>query len=239
MNLLLLEAQQFLSDNRAITSKRQAEHIVKTLKLGLGSSITLGKVNGLIGRGTIAEINAHAVTVDAIEFHVVPPAQLPITLILGMPRPQMLKRIVQTIATMGVTKLYLVQTHLVEKSFWQSASATDRAIDEHLKLGLEQGFATQLPHVEKYQRFTPFMRDILPDLTENSSNIIAHPNGLVSCPCHEQNEAITLAIGPEGGFIESEVSLFEEAGFTAASLGSRILKVETAVPVLLAKLYRN
>ena len=40
---------------------------------------------------------------------------------------------------------------------------------------------------------------------------------------------ITLAFGPEGGWTESELKLFEEAGWIAASLGSTILRAETAV----------
>ena len=40
---------------------------------------------------------------------------------------------------------------------------------------------------------------------------------------------VTLAFGPEGGWTESELKSFEEAGWIAASLGSTILRAETAV----------
>ena len=40
---------------------------------------------------------------------------------------------------------------------------------------------------------------------------------------------ITLASGPEGGWTEQELKLFQGSGWIAASLGSTILRAETAV----------
>ena len=40
---------------------------------------------------------------------------------------------------------------------------------------------------------------------------------------------IALAFGPEGGWKEQELAKFEEAGWTAASLGRSVLRAETAV----------
>ena len=56
------------------------------------------------------------------------------------------------------------------------------------------------------------------------------------CP-HLIDDACVLAIGPEGGFIPYEVEKLEEAGFDRIHLGSRILRVETAVTAIVSKLY--
>ncbi len=46
-------------------------------------------------------------------------------------------------------------------------------------------------------------------------------------------EQVWCAVGPEGGFTDAEIALFEGAGFAVASLGTWVLRVETAVPAAL------
>ena len=53
------------------------------------------------------------------------------------------------------------------------------------------------------------------------------------------NRTILLAIGPEGGWIDDEVALLEEHGFVRYSLGSRILRTDTATIALLAQLMKE
>ncbi len=237
MNLIVLHRQQFLSDTRARLNERQATHVKNILRANQHQTLHIGVINGNLGHAKV-HFCADGVELHDIVLNKTPPPQLPITLVLGMPRPQMIKRILQTVACLGVKELVLFQSSRVEKSFWQSPSAQDDAIEQQLILGLEQGVATQLPSVKKFTRFRPFVEDVLPQLSQDHDKLIAHPGGF---PAAQQRKAkddhLVLAIGPEGGFIEKEVNAFCDIGFKPVQLGSRILKVETAVPVLLAKLF--
>ena len=44
----------------------------------------------------------------------------------------------------------------------------------------------------------------------------------------KENDSIIIAIGPEGGFSEKEVSFLNSLGYVNISLGKRILRAETA-----------
>jgi len=50
----------------------------------------------------------------------------------------------------------------------------------------------------------------------------------------ETGDAVTLAVGPEGGWADGELTWFCEAGWVAASLGDTILRAETAAIVATA-----
>lgn len=246
MNLILLEEFHFIDHQTAQLDERQSKHIIEILKGQTGDCLDVGKINGQMGQAKIIKIepkNDSKVPYDHvilgnIDLSSSVSPQIPVTLLLALPRPQMIKRILQTVACMGVEKLCLIHSEKVEKSFWQSPSVTGQAIREQLLLGLEQGKATQLPVVEKRQRLKHFLEDELTESKQKESRYIAHPGPYPSCPIFKQtqsNSNITIAIGPEGGFTNDELKLFERYGFDPIQLGERILKVETAVTYLLSR----
>ncbi|MGB7388292.1 MAG: RsmE family RNA methyltransferase, partial [Pseudomonas neustonica] len=109
-------------------------------------------------------------------------------------------------------------------------------VRENLLLGLEQARDTVLPTVRIEKRFKPFVEDSLPGLINNQLALVAHRGSYPACP-RGIEEPLTLAIGPEGGWIPYEVEKLVEAGMQPVQLGERILRVETAVTALLARLY--
>jgi RsmE family RNA methyltransferase len=235
MNLLLLEPEHLTSSQTARVTGRRLEHLLKVHRAQVGDSLRIGLLNGDMGAGTITRLDTEVAEIR-FELNQTPPKSLPLTLVVGLPRPQMLKRILQTIATMGVKHLIFVHSQRVEKSFWQTPQLQPQAIHEQLILGLEQGVDTCLPQIELVQRFKPFVEDRLPELAKNKRALVAHPRRALDCPPASEEETVLL-IGPEGGFIDYEIDCLEQAGCQAIHLGERILRVETAVPVLLAKLF--
>lgn len=237
MNVLLLEDCDFTADNQARITGRRHIHLTNILKITTDSPLKVGRLNGKLGGCRVVKVEENATWVEIENLDEPPPPTLPVTLILGLPRPKMLQRTLQTIATMGVEKLCLIQTSRVEKSFWQTPLLQPEAVHEQLLLGLEQGKATQLPEVEYHSRFRPFIEDRLPQLRQSCRRLIAHPGASYNSPVASSAEPTLLAVGPEGGFIDREVGQFITQDFMPIHLGPRILRVETAIPVLLAKLF--
>ncbi len=237
MNWLLLEEHQMLDGHSARVDGRQFQHARSTLGSALGSQLRVGLVNGQLGLATITAIGTHAMEL-AIVWQSSPPPAAPCTLVLALPRPKMLKRILQTSATMGVKSIYLINAWKVEKSFWQSPWLNDEKINENLLLGLEQAGDTVLPTVHQRKLFKPFVEDELPGIIGTAPAFLAHPDANQPCPV-AYNQPCSLAIGPEGGFTPYEVGKLQNAGFNSVSLGPRILRVETAVPAILGRLYTH
>ena len=235
MNIALLFEADFTSQDTALLSDRRLKHLQEIRDIKQGDQIAVGKANGMVGEAIITKVTEHSAQLT-ISWTKQPPTPLPITLIIALPRPKMVKRIIQTVATMGVKELYFINSYKVEKSFWQSPWLTETKLLENVVLGLEQAMDTQLPNIHLRKRFKPFVEDELPEISKNSLRLVAHPGDHQPCPVQVKQQT-TLAIGPEGGFIPYEVDKLVECGFEPVSLGDRILRTETAVPVLLSKLF--
>lgn len=237
MNLILLSSKDFVgNENRVRLKGRRHKHIVSIHKAKVGDKLVVGLGGGLIGSGKVTKLNNQACEMD-VDLRKKPPAALPLTLILSLPRPIMLKKVLFTVSSMGVKKIYLIHSNRVEKSFWNSSLLKDEKYKEQIVLGLEQAKDTILPEVFFKKRFKPFVEDELPSIAKGTLSLIAHPEGSIACPSSVK-KATTLAIGPEGGFVPYEVEKFMSCGFKPVHLGERILRVETAVPAIISKLFQ-
>ncbi len=236
MNLiLLLPDDSIASSGRVRLRGRRLKHVLDVHRAAAGDELRVGLLGGGIGTGRVLLL-----TPDVLEMEVTldrePPAALPVTLILALPRPKVLRRVLRTASSMGVKQIILLNARRVEKSYWQSPYLETFAMNEQLLLGLEQARDTRLPEILVRPLFKPFVEDELPGLTRDTLPLVAHPTACEECP-RNIGRTVTLAVGPEGGFIPYEVEKLADCGFTPIRLGERILSTETAVPALLARLF--
>ena len=234
MNLLLLAPEDFVTPDTVRITGRRHRHIVETLHSQPGEPLRAGLLDGPLGEARLLYRDAEA-TVLAVALDTPPPAPAPITLLLALPRPKALRRILQGVAAIGIKTIVVINTSRVDKSYWQSPLLAPEAIAEQLRLGLEQGRDTVLPQVLLRPRFRPFVEDELPDLAAGSQGLVAHPESVTPCPAGIATP-VTLAIGPEGGFIPFEIDLLSRQGFRPIHFGARTLRVETAVPAIIGRL---
>ena len=181
MNLLLLEEADFISTDRVVLRDRRLKHMQEVHRSEVGDSLRVGRVGGLLGSAELLRLESREAELSVV-FDREPPAKLPLTLVLALPRPKMLRRVFQTVATMGVPKVILVNSYRVEKSFWQTPFLEPAAVREQLILGLEQARDSVLPEIVIEKRFKPFVEDRLPAIVDGTLGLVGHPGDFPACP---------------------------------------------------------
>ena len=238
MNLLLLMPEEAAGELVHLpASDRRATHLLGIVKVSPGDQVDIGVLGGNIGRAEITSIDDGKVSLKLDTLAQLPPPSLPLTLVLALPRPKMLRRTLQSAVSLGIKRICICHARKVDKSYWQSPYLGEAAMLANTLLGLEQSMDTQLPVITLHQRFKPFIEDDLPAIARGTRRLLGAVDGRPSAAFRVQEQAaLTLAVGPEGGFIPYEVERLVEAGFETISLGTRVLRVETALPALVGAL---
>ena len=234
MNIVLLDPRQTQSETWTITSKRQLEHLHRHVGVQVGDTLKVGIRGGKRYLTEIVDISEDLIQIKSLKEESVP-EKLPVTLIVAMPRPKVLRRLIMDAVTLGVEKIILLHSYRVDKSYWQTPFLQE--LDHFITLGLEQAGDTVAPQIELHKRFKPFVEDILPTLiSPEKPAFVAHPYVEQKMP-FAINHACTVVIGPEGGFIPYEIDLLVKNGCQAVSLGNRIIRTETVIPYVLGRLF--
>lgn len=211
------------------------EHILSVIHAEKGKEIKVGVLNGASGKAFITEINKQEIQMEVL-LNQKPVPPLPLTLILALPRPKTFRKTIEAATSLGIKKIYIIESWRVEKSYWSSPALNSQNIFNYMINGLEQARDTILPEIHIRKRFKPFVEDEITAIIKNTIALAAHPYSQIECP-HNIGKPVTLAVGPEGGFIPYEIELLESYGFTPVTLGRRVLRVEYALPVIAGKLF--
>ena len=267
MNRILFEKSE-IQDGVDTFGGERAEHVLSVLHGEVGQVLKTGEIDGQIGTSEIVAIskgeasssplveNELSITVRCshTQQSIVPWVDL----VLAPPRPRVMKRLLPQLAALGVGRIFLVGAKKVEKDFWGATLLKPENYRPILIDGLMQSGTSCLPTLETRRNFRKFVREEVDSLWPKAKRIVAHPYGADSTRIFanvangresfaefrsiredSRSEAVLLAIGPEGGWTDEEVELLEERGFARYSLGSRILRTDTATVALLAQLMKE
>lgn len=236
MNLLLVEHGEVGPDALVALADRRAEHLRRIIGVTVGQSVRAGIVGGAVGT---AEVTADDGATMTLRLALTAPASvpLPIELVLAIPRPKVLTRVIETAAAFGVARIDLTNAWRVDKSYLASPRLADAALAYALRFGAEQGATTHIPPLAIHDRFMAFVDGRWPAASAGTpaTRLLAHPGA----PPIEQATLtwpLAIAIGPEGGWIQREIDTFVERGFTPVSIGGPILRVEAALSATLGQL---
>jgi RsmE family RNA methyltransferase len=235
LNLLLLDASDFRADGTAELTGRAARHVLEVLRARPGDVVRVGRTEGGVGTGEVLEAGAERVLLR-VRLDGMPPPRPLVDVLLALPRPKVLRRLLASAAALGVDRLVLLNAAKVEKSYFASPVLQPEAMARALRDGLEQARDTRAPEVQVAKLFRPFVEDSLEGLLGPSLRLLLEPGleGDAAGPPQVQvGVRVALAIGPEGGWVPFERELLGQQGFRSVSFGPRTLRVEAVLPYAL------
>lgn len=222
-----------ISGDHAELTGPEAHHAMHVMRLGEGDSITLFDGSGVEFEARVESANRRNVNLAIVNRRPVN-RELPfqLTLAVALPKGDRQKWLVEKATELGVTRLVpLVTTRSVAQPSSSAQKRLERAVIEASK----QCARNVLMKIDAPENWSSFVVNS----DQGEHRWIAEPaessfSLSEAMQTRGAAEDLVVAIGPEGGFDESETQAAREAGWKPISLGSRILRIETAALAIAA-----
>jgi 16S rRNA (uracil1498-N3)-methyltransferase len=215
-----------VSGNCAALVGSHAQHLAQVLRGRVGQEFDIATGES-IRRGRIT-----SVADDRVEFElgdVVPAASPPgLALILSIFKFDRMEWAIEKCVELGASRIVPVVAQRTEAHLAKAAQKRVERWQRIARQASEQSRRASVPEISQpvsLQAAVTSFGGARIVLAESEEQMMLKD----ALGANDGAGEITLAFGPEGGWTESELKLFEEAGWIAASLGSTILRAETAV----------
>jgi 16S rRNA (uracil1498-N3)-methyltransferase len=205
---------------------RRAIHLLDVLRRIEGDTFDGGIINGPRGKGTLINISSSSLSLEFSWSEEISGSD-PLTLLIGLPRPQTARAILREATSLGVAALHFVTTDKGDPNYANSTLWQSGEWRRHLLLGAEQAFCTRIPDVS----FGKSVTDAITALPVQKMTRIALDNyesPTLLSQLTPTEPVVALAVGPERGWSARERDTLRQHGFTLAHLGKRVLRTETA-----------
>ena len=225
MNLILFETaaeRAILPDDDPRTT-----HVREILRLKVGDAFDVAVANGPRGKATVLENCSEGMSLGFTWEQSVRDDLFPIRLLVGLPRPQTARKILEQAAALGAGAMDFFGTDKGEPSYADSKLWTTDEWKRHLTRGVEQAFCSFIPKVRHWRN----LEAVLDDLSQSDGRLaldLYEADAPLSTDAVAGKESIILAVGPESGWSPRERDLLREAEFSLLHLGERVLRQETA-----------
>ncbi len=230
MNLVLFETAEIARP--LPRTDRRAVHILEVLRRKVGDTFDAGVINGSRGKATLIAVEARALTLS-FAAETSPPAAEPITLIVGLPRPQTARDILRDATTLGVGAIQFVRTEKGDANYAQSSLWSSGEWHRHAIAGAEQAFSTRVPTITHELTLSEAIASLPTAATRLALDNYESPAPLGQ-HSFRANALVTLAIGGERGWSAAERDLLRAQNFALVHLGPRVLRTETACTAAIA-----
>ncbi len=236
MNLIVLEESDVRDSGDVTVSGARAAHLLNVLAVTPGAAVRIGLLDGPQGTGVVTAIGNGSVTLRCA-FEPAAPPRPRVDLLLAVPRPKVLRRLWAQFAAVGIGQIILTNATRVERNYFDTHVLEATCYRPLLIEGLQQARDTRLPTVTVHRQFRVLIEDRLDGLFPDGLRVVADPRA--QTPIRDAigdhaGRRVLVAIGPEGGWNDFELTLLGAHGFRAIGLGARTLRVDTACVALLA-----
>jgi 16S rRNA (uracil1498-N3)-methyltransferase len=216
-----------IAGDRAILVGDEARHASAVMRAAVGDDVVVFDGSGAEFTARVAAIRKGAVELSIVERREIS-RELPfsLTLAVALPKGERQKWLVEKATELGVTWIVpLVAEHGVAQPVESAIDRLRRAVIEASKqCGRNRLLEVAAPATAI---------DFFATAPKTAIRLIADPNGQALSGLNvSQTGDVVAAIGPEGGFSSGELGAAASSGWQAVSLGSRILRVETAAVAL-------
>lgn len=216
-------ADEVQGDTAAITGNN-AHHLARVLRARVGQEFDIA-VEGSVRRGVVTAIADDRVSFSLHENSSVAEV-LPLTLVLAVFKFDRFEWAIEKATELGVSAIVPVIARRTDSHF---AAAAAKRVDRWRKIAKEASQQSRraaepeiVEPVKLKQAIQAFDNSVLKIVCVESESDISLASLLGA------NQEMAIAIGPEGGWTEDELAIFHSARWKSASLGSTILRAETA-----------
>jgi len=247
VNSLIILPQEVVNPSVARLEGSRALYAFETHGVREGQTVKVGVLGGLRGEAKITLATPARVECE-LRLSLAHREPLPLALVVGVSRPQTIKKVVQAAVMFGVSSLHFVRSEQGEKSYLQSRSLDRDQLEDETVKALEQVWDTRAPEIVIHRTFSYFIEHKLPDIAAAlqaggrgvvARRYVAHPGGMPLqrlASSGDPGAPLIIAIGPERGWSDDEVRAFESSGFQVLGLGERVVRVELALVFMLGAL---
>lgn len=221
MNSLILKNTTGIIEDPGVIA-----HLHETLKASLGDQFKCTLLNNGLCTGEIVELTKERCVLKLQNQKAAQPQWF--NLVVGISRPQTSKKILEHATTFGASHIHFFKAALSEKSYLDSKVFHEKECLEYLLAGLSQSAIYDSLPVVKVDKYNP-AEHYKNETQKFILDLNAKENFLDLKDSINFESKVTLAIGPERGFISEDIERFHQAGFKSVKISSSILRVEHAI----------
>jgi len=222
-----------IAGERAALADDEARHLTSVMRAKVGDEVVLFDGSGTEFAARITSLHKHAVELTILERREISrELAFDLTLAVALPKGERQKWLIEKVTELGVRRFVPLIT---ERGV---AQPTEAALDRLRRAVIEaskQCGRNRLMEIGEPRSAS----ECFAQGSAEAIRIVADSSGesLAAQPWFAARAAATpviAAVGPEGGFSKEEVAAALAVGWKPVSLGSRILRVETAAIALAA-----